>query len=139
MKYKCRWFLYSLWFFFLFIFIYLFVDYYPSLLGQLPICYNRESIRENRPKPIDGVRRRRITKSQRQAANMRERRRMTLLNAAFETLRRRIPILPHERKLSRIQTLRLAVNYIAFMTELLYGRAFLLERLNVIRHYFSFA
>jgi len=63
-------------------------------------------------------RKRKSTPTQRVAANIRERRRMCSLNAAFDRLRRRVPSFPHEKKLSRIQTLRLAIKYIFFMTEL---------------------
>lgn len=66
-------------------------------------------------------RKRRINRRQRIAANMRERRRMTSMNGAFEALRETIPMLPFEKKLSRIQTLRLAMEYINFMTEILHG------------------
>ncbi|ELU03117.1 hypothetical protein CAPTEDRAFT_58127, partial [Capitella teleta] len=64
-------------------------------------------------------RKRKTTPSQRSAANIRERRRMCSLNTSFERLRRRVPAFPHEKRLSRIQTLRLAIMYISFMTEML--------------------
>ena len=64
-------------------------------------------------------RRRRATHCQRLAANSRERRRMSLLNAAFDTLRSRVPVFAYERRPSRCDTLRLAARYIAVMTELL--------------------
>ncbi|CAH1790160.1 unnamed protein product [Owenia fusiformis] len=67
-------------------------------------------------------RKRKTTPSQRMAANIRERRRMCSLNTAFERLRRRVPVFPHEKRLSRIQTLRLAITYISFMSELLTGQ-----------------
>ena len=51
---------------------------------------------------------------------MRERRRMTSLNTAFEKLKETIPIFPYEKKLSRIQTLRLAIDYIEFMGSILH-------------------
>lgn len=44
---------------------------------------------------------------------------MIQLNVAFEKLRQRIPTFPHEKKLSRIQTLKFAIDYIALMTEIL--------------------
>lgn len=47
---------------------------------------------------------------------------MINLNGAFDRLRRRVPSFPHEKRLSRIQTLRLAILYISFMTELLHGQ-----------------
>ena len=67
-------------------------------------------------------RKRKTTPQQRTAANVRERRRMSSLNQAFDRLRRRVPAFPHEKRLSRIQTLRLAILYISFMTELLSGQ-----------------
>jgi len=63
-------------------------------------------------------RKRKSTPTQRVAANIRERRRMSSLNSAFDRLRRRVPAFPHEKKLSRIQTLRLAIRYIMFMSQL---------------------
>jgi hypothetical protein len=56
---------------------------------------------------------------QRHAANMRERKRMQSINDAFEGLRCHIPTLPYEKKLSKVDTLRLAIGYIHFLTELL--------------------
>ena len=67
-------------------------------------------------------RKRKTTPAQRSAANIRERRRMCNLNTSFDLLRRRVPVFPHEKRLSRIQTLRLAITYIGFMTELLSGQ-----------------
>ncbi|XP_078391718.1 LOW QUALITY PROTEIN: pancreas transcription factor 1 subunit alpha [Cetorhinus maximus] len=54
----------------------------------------------------------------RQAANVRERRRMQSINDAFEGLRTHIPTLPYEKRLSKVDTLRLAIGYINFLTEL---------------------
>ena len=67
-------------------------------------------------------RKRKTTPQQRLAANIRERRRMCNLNNAFDRLRRRVPAFPHEKRLSRIQTLRLAITYISFMTEIVSGQ-----------------
>nr|XP_020637600.1 fer3-like protein [Pogona vitticeps] len=66
-------------------------------------------------------RKRVITHRQRQAANVRERKRMFNLNEAFDQLRKKVPTFAYEKRLSRIETLRLAIVYIAFMTELLEG------------------
>ena len=68
-------------------------------------------------------RKRKSTPTQRVAANIRERRRMCSLNGAFDRLRRRVPAFPHEKKLSRIQTLRLAIRYIMFMSQLVAATA----------------
>lgn len=55
---------------------------------------------------------------QRHAANMRERKRMQSINEAFEGLRHHIPTLPYEKRLSKVDTLRLAIGYIGFLTEI---------------------
>ena len=55
---------------------------------------------------------------QRTIANTRERQRTRALNFAFNTLRNIIPTLPSD-KLSKIQTLRLATMYIAFLRRVL--------------------
>ena len=57
-------------------------------------------------------------RAQRDAANVRERRRMNTINGAFEGLRCRIPLVGHERKLSKVDTLRLAIQYIQQLSEL---------------------
>lgn len=54
---------------------------------------------------------------QRQAANMRERKRMQSINDAFEGLRAHIPTMPYEKRLSKVDTLKLAIGYINFLTE----------------------
>ncbi|XP_030758387.1 pancreas transcription factor 1 subunit alpha-like [Sitophilus oryzae] len=55
---------------------------------------------------------------QRQAANLRERKRMQSINDAFEGLRAHIPTLPYEKRLSKVDTLKLAIGYINFLSEL---------------------
>jgi hypothetical protein len=44
------------------------------------------------------------------------------LNEAFDKLRRKVPTFAYEKRLSRIETLRLAITYISFMIELLSGK-----------------
>ncbi|XP_074002018.1 helix-loop-helix protein 13-like [Numenius arquata] len=56
---------------------------------------------------------------QRQAANVRERKRMLNINSAFDELRCHVPTFPYERRLSKIDTLRLAIAYIALLNEIL--------------------
>lgn len=89
------------------------------------------------------TRRRIASMAQRRAANIRERRRMFNLNegkkkdrmasnfrlkfltlhlVAFDKLRRKVPTFAYEKRLSRIETLRLAITYIQFMSELLTGQ-----------------
>ncbi len=62
------------------------------------------------------------TVAQRRAANVRERRRMFNLNKAFDLLRKRVPTFAYEKRLSRIETLRLAISYIGFMADIVSGR-----------------
>ncbi|XP_062570254.1 pancreas transcription factor 1 subunit alpha-like [Saccostrea cucullata] len=61
------------------------------------------------------------SKSQRKAANVRERKRMFHLNTAFDDLRKRLPAFNYEKRLSRIETLKLAMTYISFMKEISEG------------------
>ncbi|XP_073973746.1 basic helix-loop-helix domain-containing Fer2 isoform X2 [Rhodnius prolixus] len=67
---------------------------------------------------------------QRQAANIRERKRMLrseagsrppvkIINSAFDQLRGHVPTFPYEKRLSKIDTLRLAIAYIALLREVL--------------------
>ncbi|XP_054914889.1 fer3-like protein [Poeciliopsis prolifica] len=79
-----------------------------------PRCCSRGPFGHGRSK-----RRRIITGVQRQAANVRERKRMFSLNEAFDALRRKVPTFAYEKRLSRIETLRLAIVYISFMMDLL--------------------
>ncbi|XP_071043211.1 twist-related protein-like [Parasteatoda tepidariorum] len=58
-------------------------------------------------------------KVQRQAANIRERKRMLSINSAFDELRCHVPTFPFEKRLSKIDTLRLAIAYIALLREIL--------------------
>ena len=55
----------------------------------------------------------------RHAANIRERKRMQSINKAFEGLRSHIPTLPYEKRLSKVDTLRLAIGYISFLGDML--------------------
>ena len=72
------------------------------------------------PKP----RRRVATMAQRRAANIRERRRMFNLNSAFDRLRKKVPSFAYEKRLSRIETLKLAIMYIKFMDDLVNDDAY---------------
>ncbi|XP_078235061.1 transcription factor 15-like [Pogona vitticeps] len=58
-------------------------------------------------------------KTQRHAANIRERKRMLSINSAFDELRGHIPTFPYEKRLSKIDTLRLAIAYIALLNDIL--------------------
>lgn len=56
---------------------------------------------------------------QRFAANIRERKRMLSINSGFEELRCHVPTFPYEKRLSKIDTLRLAIAYIAMLRDIL--------------------
>ncbi|KAK6104353.1 Uncharacterized protein BM_BM5793 [Brugia malayi] len=62
---------------------------------------------------------RRTKQIRRSKANARERRRMHNLNEALEKLRRILPQLPDEPKLTKIETLRMANNYIYALRQIL--------------------
>lgn len=81
--------------------------------GATKILY-RSRMPEARPK-----RKRHITTDQRKAANIRERRRMSNLNDAFELLRKLVPTFTYERKPSRVETIRLAAKYIKCLIDIL--------------------
>ncbi|XP_011330452.1 pancreas transcription factor 1 subunit alpha isoform X2 [Ooceraea biroi] len=80
--------------------------------------HTRERGRSNRRSGASGKCPRQVQVQQRQAANMRERRRMQNINDAFEGLRAHIPTLPYEKRLSKVDTLKLAIGYINFLNEL---------------------
>lgn len=44
---------------------------------------------------------------------------MQSINDAFEGLRTHIPTLPYEKRLSKVDTLKLAISYISFLTDML--------------------
>jgi transcription factor 1a len=56
---------------------------------------------------------------QRSAANMRERKRMRTINDAFDGLRLRIPDAREDKKISKVDTLRMAISYINRLSDLL--------------------
>ncbi|XP_035906947.1 transcription factor 15-like isoform X2 [Anopheles stephensi] len=60
-----------------------------------------------------------LTFDQRLQANARERYRTHSVNSAFNNLRQLIPTEPHNRKLSKIETLRLAKSYISHLIAVL--------------------
>ncbi|NXD69127.1 NGN2 protein, partial [Eolophus roseicapillus] len=61
----------------------------------------------------------RLKRSRRLKANNRERNRMHNLNAALDALRDVLPTFPEDAKLTKIETLRFAHNYIWALTETL--------------------
>lgn len=93
------------------------------MFTPIPSCSSDGSPTENRQASGGKPKRKRVqTVVQRKAANIRERRRMFHLNEAFDELRKRLPAFNYEKRLSRIETLRLAMTYISFMQGLSEGK-----------------
>ncbi|XP_039538519.1 transcription factor 15 [Pimephales promelas] len=78
-----------------------------------PTRGHREAGRHRGGRRLSGV------SKQRQAANARERDRTHSVNTAFTALRTLIPTEPADRKLSKIETLRLASSYISHLANVL--------------------
>ena len=91
-------------------------DYLNTQLAKDPGDYSSENGFCRRGKKRKGPHTHLI---QRQAANLRERRRMQSINEAYEELRHHIPVEPYERRLSKVDTLKTAMKYIAFLAEVL--------------------
>ena len=88
-------------------------------LNQSKLDYDLSE--ENSSDSISSKRRRSSSQltHQRHAANLRERKRMQSINDAFEGLRIQLPTLPYEKKISKVDTLKMAIAYINFLTDLL--------------------
>ena len=97
--------------------------YYPRSTSRNGLSGHLRNFRSRASLLEQALRRRRYpTYAQRRAANLRERRRMVNLKEAFRELRECLPTFSYERKLSRIETLRLAIMYIGFLQEILEGK-----------------
>lgn len=79
-------------------------------------CSSVSSDEGNENDPHAGVE----TKAKRVQANSRERKRMHNVNSAFDQLRELVPTYPSNRKLSKIDTLRLACTYIQDLVSVLH-------------------
>ncbi|VDL48735.1 unnamed protein product [Hymenolepis diminuta] len=78
----------------------------------------RKKRRGPKKKPLTKEREERM-RNRRARANDRERNRMHGLNRALEALRQRMPVFAANQRLSKIETLRLAKNYIRALTDIL--------------------
>lgn len=81
----------------------------PVALDGKPATLSREEKR----------RRRRATAKYRMAHATRERIRVEAFNVAFAELRKLLPTLPPDKKLSKIEILRLAICYISYLNHVL--------------------
>ncbi|OWF50449.1 pancreas transcription factor 1 subunit alpha-like [Mizuhopecten yessoensis] len=99
--------------------------------------FSNDSLGSNCRRSDDGIRRRKRRRcpfqlvQQREAANQRERKRMQSINEAFEGLRTHIPTLPYEKRLSKVDTLRLAIGYISFLSDLVQADSDNQDRLDL--------
>ncbi|XP_041981342.1 helix-loop-helix protein 15 [Aricia agestis] len=90
-----------------------------------PCALSEEAYLSGSSSPCAGLsreerrRRRRATLKYRTAHATRERIRVEAFNAAFASLRRLLPTLPPDKKLSKIEILRLAICYIAYLNHVL--------------------
>ncbi|KAK3108248.1 hypothetical protein FSP39_004062 [Pinctada imbricata] len=91
--------------------------------STLAIDETDEIFLEELRRQIDPLKEEFAFRHQRQAANIRERRRMLSINSAFEELRAHVPTFPYEKRLSKIDTLRLAIAYIALLRDILQADA----------------
>jgi nescient helix-loop-helix protein len=80
---------------------------------------NHDGIQEQGLSREERRRRRRATQKYRTAHATRERIRVEAFNVAFSELRKLLPTLPPDKKLSKIEILRLAICYISYMTHVL--------------------
>lgn len=76
--------------------------------------YSKSRVRARSPTQVM-----KIKKTRRVKANDRERNRMHMLNNALDRLRTVLPTFPEETKLTKIETLRFAHNYIFALTQTL--------------------
>ncbi|CAH1796863.1 unnamed protein product [Owenia fusiformis] len=79
---------------------------------------NNQSNQENLSRE-ERRRRRRATQKYRTAHATRERIRVEAFNVAFAELRKLLPTLPPDKKLSKIEILRLAICYISYLNHVL--------------------
>lgn len=98
-----------------------FLDFYDPMeyADSLDSTCSNESDQENSFTVTDRKTGKKKKIMQRKAANQRERRRMKSINDAFDSLRSCIPAhVNTDRRLSKVDTLKLAIRYIGYLSEL---------------------
>ncbi|XP_040267408.1 helix-loop-helix protein 1 [Bufo bufo] len=92
-----------------------------SLCGETRICDSSDSVKRELQhlSREERRRRRRATAKYRTAHATRERIRVEAFNLAFAELRKLLPTLPPDKKLSKIEILRLAICYISYLNHVL--------------------
>lgn len=107
------------------------LDEFKPTMGMLTSTPTKSAVPADRPKRKYAVGKNRMTrtrsptqvlrikKNRRMKANDRERNRMHMLNEALEKLRLALPTFPEDTKLTKIETLRFAHNYIFALEQVL--------------------
>ncbi|KAM4665122.1 helix-loop-helix protein 1 [Discoglossus pictus] len=92
-----------------------------SLCGETRICDANDAVKRELQhlSREERRRRRRATAKYRTAHATRERIRVEAFNLAFAELRKLLPTLPPDKKLSKIEILRLAICYISYLNHVL--------------------
>ncbi|CAJ0933894.1 helix-loop-helix protein 1 [Dendropsophus ebraccatus] len=92
-----------------------------SLCGETRICEASDAVKRELQhlSREERRRRRRATAKYRTAHATRERIRVEAFNLAFAELRKLLPTLPPDKKLSKIEILRLAICYISYLNHVL--------------------
>ncbi|XP_063295202.1 helix-loop-helix protein 1 [Pelobates fuscus] len=92
-----------------------------SLCGETRICDGNDGVKRELQhlSREERRRRRRATAKYRTAHATRERIRVEAFNLAFAELRKLLPTLPPDKKLSKIEILRLAICYISYLNHVL--------------------
>ena len=83
------------------------------------LSHNRDNQENEKLTREERRRRRRATQKYRTAHATRERVRVEAFNSAFGDLRQLLPTLPPDKKLSKIEILRLAICYISYLNHVL--------------------
>ncbi|XP_055916691.1 heart- and neural crest derivatives-expressed protein 2 [Eupeodes corollae] len=101
-------------------------EFVPIILDSFKSCYTTTSdiIYPNKTNPFK-IQQIELppgqTVKRRTTANKKERRRTQSINNAFYCLRSKIPNVPYDTKLSKIKTLKLAILYIKYLTDVIKG------------------
>ena len=86
--------------------------------GQELLYNNISSLSTFQKQTLSATKKRKLNRQQRDEATIREKHRMLKLNKAYAQLRLVLPV-ENKCKLSRIETLRTAINYIHLLNQLL--------------------
>lgn len=78
-----------------------------------------ESFKRKKSPSISATKSSKSSAMQRMKSNQKERKRNVEIKDAFHRLQRTIPYVPHDFKLPKVKTLRLAMNYIQYLSDII--------------------